>query len=150
MIFLITSFHENEGKSTVSKELVRFLRDKDYKVCFIDADFYKNREESGAGLTNYLAGEVEINDILKDELIECGTIKIHSFDKDRLIFLLNYLEEKFDFIFIDSAPYDLPFTLQLLENIQHLIFVRSNKYPEIYDEYLYSKDIYEIDTIFKK
>lgn len=150
MIFLITSFHENEGKSTLSKELVKILRDEGYKVCLIDADFYKNRKESGVGLTNYLAGDTEVNDILKDGLIECGTKKVNIFNEDRLIFLLNYLEEEFDFIFIDSAPYTLPFTLKLLEYTEHLIFIRSNKHPEIYDEYLYSKDIYEVDTIFKK
>ncbi|MBU0673337.1 MAG: polysaccharide biosynthesis tyrosine autokinase [Proteobacteria bacterium] len=116
---LVTSMLPQEGKTTTTVNLARTFAQANYKVVIIDADLRKPRVHkvfgtvNDKGLSTYLAG-VKGGDIIKPvvnepnlKVIPAGPIPPNPSEllvSDRFKKLLEALEQKYDFIFIDSAP----------------------------------------------
>jgi len=116
---LVTSMLPGEGKTTITVNLARTFGQADYKVLIIDADLRKPRihkvfaVDNNKGLSTYLAG-VEGGDILKQLegepnlwVISAGPMPPNPSEllvSNRFKKLLSVLDQKFDFILIDSAP----------------------------------------------
>ena len=121
--FIFTSCGSNEGKSTLSFELARSMTESGKSVVLVDADMRKSvmikryqmqsAEKKIRGLTHYLSGQAELEEIVCEtnvdnlSLVLTGPI---SPDPTKLLEgkafdeLLEYLEERFDAVIIDTPP----------------------------------------------
>lgn len=124
-VFLVTSSGRNEGTTTIATGLARALASIGRKVVLMDMnlhqksnpDNYLVMQVNQAGIANYLAGDIEVKDILKEVdknffMIPSGTAR-EAIDKlltkGDIPKLLQYLkeEESFEYIIIDSPPVTL-------------------------------------------
>ncbi len=116
---LISSMSPKEGKSTVSSNLAATIADNNFKVVLVDCDLRKSRVHkifelnNQQGLSTYLAGASG-----KDIVINESTIASHSIipagpappnpaellGSRRFKELIGKLEQKFDFVILDSPP----------------------------------------------
>ncbi len=117
---LITSSHENEGKSTISSEISRSLAEIDKKTLLIDADMRKSvilkknlKSQNILGLSELLSEQATIEQVLYNtqnpnfDVIFSGhfppnpveLVSSNTFEK-----ILNKLKEVYDYIIIDSPP----------------------------------------------
>ena len=118
---LVTSSISGEGKSFVAANLAISLALTDKKVVLLEIDLRKPRlseifgmKSSQAGISNYLIGEKEADEIIKRTesnpnlfLISAGPIPPNPSElilNGRIQELLAYLENAFDYIVIDTAP----------------------------------------------
>ena len=117
---LVTSTIPGEGKSFIAANLGLSLALTGKKVILLELDlinptlaqklFLNERK----GISNYIAGEMEMDEIIKqtqvDEnlyIIPSGPLPDHPSEfllSSKLPELLDYLETRFDFIVIDTAP----------------------------------------------
>ncbi|MEN3046140.1 MAG: polysaccharide biosynthesis tyrosine autokinase [Candidatus Hydrothermales bacterium] len=118
---LVTSSQPNEGKTTVSANLSIIFQMTNTKAVIIEGDLRKPGlpqifGEKEKGLTEYLIGEAEINEIIYDTYLENlyyvppGKIppnptELISSEKFRN--LIEELKKRFDIIVIDSPPLTL-------------------------------------------
>jgi len=118
-VFVISSPSASEGKSMTTSNLgISFARGGS-KTLIIDCDLrkgvqHKNFEDDRKpGLTNYLYGEVEINEVIKKMdvdnlfLIPAGSSPTNPaglLASDKMHKLLEELRHQFDFILIDTPP----------------------------------------------
>jgi capsular exopolysaccharide synthesis family protein len=120
---LVTSSIPGEGKSFVAANLAISLALTDKKVVLLEVDLRKpklseifgmNSAANGNGISNYLIGEKEADEIIKRTeanpnlfIISAGPIPPNPSElilNGRIQELLVYLENAFDFIVIDTAP----------------------------------------------
>lgn len=117
---VITSYQENDGKSTVSSELVKTLADAGKKTILIDADMRKsvlvhkdNKNSNFYGLSEYLSGQAELPQILFNtqhsdfDVIFSGHFPpnpVELLGNKRFVELLEHLKKFYDYIIIDSPP----------------------------------------------
>ena len=122
---LITSVDQHEGKSTVSASIAVQMAKDGANILLIDADLRKpsipylfpelefKKENS---LFEYLKGNIDIESIIhRDPIDNVDVISSHSghmqsaevLHRGRFKELLDYYEDKYDFIVIDSAPMSL-------------------------------------------
>ena len=122
---LLTSCSASEGKSFVSMNMLRTLTKLGYSVALVDTDLRRSvikskygikfdKKESNLGLAHYLAGMTDsVDDVLYETdmagayMIPVGrevSNPLPLFNTDRLPKLLNYLDEKLDFVIVDTAP----------------------------------------------
>lgn len=122
-VIAVTSCVPNEGKSSVSMRLAQALREDGAKVILIDADLRKSVmfrqvmvEKGSRGLSDYLAGQCSVNDIICDtdlenfKIILCGItppnptelLRTEAFRK-----LLQKLREMYDYVLVDTPPVGL-------------------------------------------
>ncbi|RYG01387.1 MAG: polysaccharide biosynthesis tyrosine autokinase, partial [Chitinophagaceae bacterium] len=120
---LVTSSLPKEGKSFVSLNLSMSLALTDKRVILLELDLSnpslsnKLNVKHEKGASNFLQGELEPEDIIKRTaahknlfFIPAGTLPENPSElllTDKLKELLNYLEDVFDVIVIDSAPASL-------------------------------------------
>lgn len=119
---IITSSTPNEGKSFVSMNLWRLLAEAGHNVVLVDADIRKSvirsryqiemGKEHLYGIAHYLAGQVEINDIIYKTNLE-GYIVPTSYtvanpaillQSPRFPKLLEELSNCFDYVLVDTPP----------------------------------------------
>lgn len=124
-VFLVTSSGRNEGTTTIATGLARGLAAIGRKVVLMDMNLHQKTNPDNnllmqvnqAGIANYLAGDIEVKDILKEVdknffMIPAGTAR-DAIDKlltkGDIPKLLQYLkkEEAFEYIIIDSPPVTL-------------------------------------------
>jgi len=117
---ILTSSHENEGKSTISSEISRSLAEIDKKTLLIDADMRKSvilkknmKAQNIMGLSELLSGQATVSQVLYNtqnpnfdvifsghfppnpvELLSSGVFKM----------VLDKLKGVYDYIIIDSPP----------------------------------------------
>lgn len=118
-IIQFTSTEPSEGKSTTISNIAYLLAKEGKKVLLLDLDLRKpklNRvfgDTTSANLTDYLAGKVSMESIVKksDELgidyvinKESSTAVINLLKSQKLKDLLNEFKEKYDYILLDSPP----------------------------------------------
>ena len=119
-VVLLTSCHENEGKSTVSAELAKCLADADKKTLFIDADMRKSllqprnlKQHNHRGLSEFLSGQAEINDIIYNtqdpdfDVIFSGRFPpnpVELLGSKRFETFIQNMRNIYDYIIIDSPP----------------------------------------------
>jgi capsular exopolysaccharide synthesis family protein len=118
-VILLTSAQPGEGKSTTAANLAVTYALEDKKVLIIDADLRKPTQHhifsksNRIGLTNLLAGQYKLSDIIKDthisnlSIITAGPVSPSPAEllaSNRMNNLLEELKRMFDVILIDSPP----------------------------------------------
>ncbi|MBF0710759.1 MULTISPECIES: polysaccharide biosynthesis tyrosine autokinase [unclassified Gemella] len=116
-----SSVQPNEGKSTVTINLSKALSELGYKVLLIDADTRKSvlanrfRVEGGKieGLTSYLSGNTEIENILYSTdipnltIIPAGKVPpspLSLIQNPNFELMLNAFRKYYDYVIIDTPP----------------------------------------------
>lgn len=121
-VISVTSSQENEGKSFVSMQLLRSAAMSGKKVLLIDADLRKSRivreygvktNDDFVGLSHYLAGKAELEDVIFKTNIEnahvilagkCVSNPVNLFKKNKFDDMLEILKEYYDLIIMDTPP----------------------------------------------
>lgn len=118
-VIVITSSLPREGKSTTAVNLATTLAQMGKKIVVIDADLRKPRIKKifrgrdHAGLVNFLAARVPIEDIVQESpipnlwYIESGPIPPNPSEllaSDRMKELIGITRDRFDFVVLDSPP----------------------------------------------
>ena len=118
---LITSCVKNEGKSTISIELSKSLALSEKKVLLIDSDLRKSvfatkytiNEEKIVGLSEFLSGQAEFDDIIYStqnenlSLIFAGAVPpnpVELLGSNKFKDLIAQMREEYDYVIIDAAP----------------------------------------------
>ena len=142
-IISITSSIPNEGKSEISANLADALAQADQNVIILDLDLRRAslhkvfNLENHQGLSEYLAGETILNDIIlrtavqNVDIITTGMLPPNPSElilSSALEELLNELREKYDYIIIDTPPAGLVTDATILMNHSDIVFtvVRSD------------------------
>jgi tyrosine-protein kinase Etk/Wzc len=148
---LVTSSIPGEGKSFVAANLAISLALTDKKVVLLEVDLRKPKlseifgmTSSTAGISNFLIGEKEPDEIIKRTeanpnlfIISAGPIPPNPSElilNGRIQELLTYLENAFDYIVIDTAPVSPVTDAYLLSQYcdATLYIVRHGYTPRIY------------------
>ncbi|MCX2679158.1 polysaccharide biosynthesis tyrosine autokinase [Galbibacter sp. EGI 63066] len=119
-VIYITSSIKGEGKSFVSYNLASIYAYSNKKVLLVGADIRKPslshfiKNSSKIGLSEYLHGDVDVEDIIKPvlsfsdlDVIQSGKIPPNSAEllmNKRLGELFDYAREHYDIIIVDTAP----------------------------------------------
>jgi len=115
---LVTSSGPSEGKSTTTGNLALTMAQSDKKVLIVDCDLRKPTVHkkfsisNEKGLSNYLIGEVELDDVIVKYsenlyLLTSGTIPpnpAEMLSSKKMKEFLDLMKEKFDTVIIDSPP----------------------------------------------
>jgi capsular exopolysaccharide synthesis family protein len=151
---LITSSLSGEGKSFVALNLSLSLAMTGKKVILIELDLAnpslstKLNVDYKQGASNYLRGECEPEEIIKRTTVNnnlfflpAGPLPDNPSEllmSERLKDLLDYLEDIFDYVIIDSAPATLLSDAYVLSPMCHAtLYVVKHKYtPKVYIERL--------------
>jgi len=139
MVICVTSTESGDGKTFLCTNLAALYAMTGKKVLLMDLDLRKPNIhtklglEGGNGLSNYLIGDCELEDILETntpfafDFMRAGTIPpnpgelVHS---DRLIKLVEAMREKYDFIVIDTSPIGLvPDAYAIIEQSDICLYV---------------------------
>lgn len=119
-VIAITSCVPGEGKSNVSFNIARALADDGKRVVYVDGDLRKsvamNRYKVGkkiVGLSHYLSGQSELEDILYETNIERLSMIFSGVEPPNPAELLGnslfkeaigVLREKYDYVIVDTPP----------------------------------------------
>lgn len=118
-VVLITSSVPGEGKSTIASSLATVQSVAGQRTLLIDADIRRpacheiTGVEKEPGLTNVLAGEVGIDNVLLSsewsslKVVPAGMPTMHATNvlgSKKMVMLLDQLRNQFDLIVIDSPP----------------------------------------------
>ena len=151
---LVTSSLSGEGKSFVALNLALSLAMTGKKVVLLELDLAnpslskKLEVDYEQGVSNYLMGECEPEDVIKRTtannnlfFLPCGSLPDNPSElimNERLKELLDYLEEIFDHVVIDSAPASLLSDAYVLSPMCHAtLYVVKHKFtPKVYLERL--------------
>ena len=139
MVISVTSTESGDGKTFLSTNLAALYAMTGRKVLLIDLDLRKPNIhtklglENGNGMSNYLVGDCEFEDIITRntpfgfDFVRAGTIPpnpgelVHT---DKLRDLINEMREKYDYIVMDSSPIGLvPDAYAIIENSDMCLFV---------------------------
>ncbi len=117
---LVTSTHENEGKSTIATELSKSLSDINKKTLLIDADMRKSvilrhnlKNQGVLGLSEYLSGQAEFNEVLYETQIPQFNVifsgrfppnPVELLSSGTFAELLEFATKNYDYVVIDSPP----------------------------------------------
>lgn len=115
---LVTSSGPSEGKSITTGNLALTMAQSDKKVLIVDCDLRKPAVHkkfsisNEKGLSNYLIGEVELDDVIVKYsenlyLLTSGTIPpnpAEMLSSKKMKEFLDLMKEKFDTVIIDSPP----------------------------------------------
>ncbi len=140
---LITSSIEKEGKTTITANLSSIFQMAGYKSIVIDLDLYQPRLhkfftiEHEVGISTYLNGKSTLGEIIFStaykglDIIPAGPLAPNASElilSDRLKSLLGHLQNRYDYIFIDAAPFTtVADTLYLMQfSDVNLIVIREN------------------------
>jgi len=143
----VTSSFENEGKTYIAMNLLRTAAADGKKAVLIDADLRKSHvwtkfgvrqiEGDGKGLTHYLCGEAEADDVLCETDIpgayiinigEYSATPMKLLGSPRLGELIAALCETFDYVFVDMPPINVVIDSAIIAQQCNgtLLVVRSN------------------------
>jgi len=140
---LITSSIEQEGKTTITANLSSIFQMAGYKSIVIDLDLYQPRLhkffkiEHEVGISTYLNGKSTLGEIIFStahkglDIIPAGPLAPNASElilSERLKSLLKHLQSRYDYIFIDAAPFTtVADTLYLMQfSDVNLIVIREN------------------------
>jgi capsular exopolysaccharide synthesis family protein len=118
-LIVVTSSIAGEGKSTTATNLAIVFAETGSRVLLIEADLRRPRVsdylglERAVGLTNVLAGQVAIDEVLQNwgadglTVLPCGSIPPNPSEllgSQNMVDLLSAMRERFDTIIIDTPP----------------------------------------------
>src|SRR5690606_6251628 len=150
-VIFVTSSIPGEGKSFVAQNLASIYALSHKRVLLIGADIRKpgltsfTRVEPGPGLSEYLNGEIEIEDLVKPVLSHKNLDLVHSgkippnpaelLMDSRLECLFETLKTTYDVIIVDTAP-SLPVTDTLLigkyaDRVTNILRANYSKKPQL-------------------
>ncbi len=144
----ITSTQSGDGKTFLSTNLAALYAMTGKPTILIDLDIRKpNVHEklglnNGQGVTNYLIGECELDDIIEHhdafdfDIVRAGTIPPNPGElirSEKLTEMLKLLRQRYEFVVIDSSPIgQVPDAYALVEQTDITLFVircmQTNKY----------------------
>lgn len=121
---VFTSCVPNEGKSTIAIEAAKSFAELGKKTLYLDCDLrksiLKHKISEGKireGLTHYLTGQCELDDIIYEnideegnhniDIIPCGPLSnspTELLSSEKFTSLLNKLRDEYDAIIIDTPP----------------------------------------------
>lgn len=121
---MLTSSHASEGKSFTSMNLMRKLAERGKRVVLVDADIRRSminttygvrfeKDGENEGLSHYLAGIAELDDVIYQTDIEGAAMvpvgrdllnPIPLLISGRFQNLLDKLAEQYDYVIVDAAP----------------------------------------------
>ena len=139
MVISVTSTESGDGKTFLSTNLAALYAMTGRKVLLIDLDLRKPNIhtklglENGNGMSNYLVGDCEFEDIITRntpfgfDFVRAGNIPpnpgelVHT---DKLRDMINEMREQYDYIVMDSSPIGLvPDAYAIIENSDMCLFV---------------------------
>ena len=139
MVICVTSTESGDGKTFLSTNLAALYAMTGRKTLLIDLDLRKPNIhtklglEGGSGLSNYLVGDCEFDDVLVKntpfgfDFVRAGTIPpnpgelVHS---DKLANLMKDMREQYEFIVIDTSPIGLvPDAYTIIEHSDMCLYV---------------------------
>ena len=140
----VTSTRPREGKSTTTVALAQSLARARRKVVLIDADMRSPAvhtafgAENGAGVSNFLAGQDDIDQLLRPtdreglSIMTAGPQPPNAGDLltgERLPLLIERLQQRFDHVIIDCPPViglaDAPLVAAAVESVIYVVEARS-------------------------
>lgn len=144
---LLTSSVPAEGKTTISVNLAGSLAQIEKKILLIDCDLRKPRIHSVfdieryPGLSDYLFSNASLEEIVRKtkfenlEVVPSGTIPPNPSEllgSKQMKDFLERMEQKYDFIIIDSPPFISVTDSEILFRITDgtILVLRANKTPE--------------------
>lgn len=143
----ITSSFENEGKTYIAMNLLRTAAADGKKAVLVDADLRKSHiwtkfgitqvEGDGRGMTHYLCGEAEIDDVVCETdvpgayIINIGeytATPMKLLGSARLGELITALSHTYDYVFVDMPPINVVIDSAIIAQQCNgtLLVVRSN------------------------
>jgi len=140
--FLVTSIHPGEGKTFVSGSLAYLYSKSGKKVLIIDFDLHKPRMhkffnvENTKGNSNYLAGQLEIESVIKPfadniDIISSGPVPPNPSElilEEKVNELIKYGQENYDYVFLDTPPIGLISDgVVLMSKVDVSVFVMNTK-----------------------
>ena len=139
MVICVTSTESGDGKTFLSTNLASLYGMTGKKTLLIDLDMRKPNIhtklglESGDGMSNFLIGDCELQDIMTEntpfgfDFMRAGTIPPNPGElahSDKLANTLQDLRKKYDFIVIDTSPIGLvPDAYPIIEHSDMCLFV---------------------------
>ena len=152
-LILVMSAVAGEGKSTVSLDLTHSLAELGKNVLLLDCDLRKSNlrkkvvgsKTAYLGLSHYLSGQAEIDDILCQTATE-GVFCIMAgryppnpaelLAGDRMRALLTWARGRFDYVILDCAPLNLVSDLLVVapQCDGAILVVRANGVPRYEDQ----------------
>lgn len=159
-VVLITSATSGEGKTFVGLNLGLSMAFSGKKTVIIGADLRKPKlslyltgSKAGEGLSNYLVGQKELEDLVQPSGIDenfyyigCGPLPPNPAEllmQDRMKELMNYLRTHYDFVIVDISPVGLVTDALLMKDeVDASIFVTRFKVTK-------KGALYIIDDIYK-
>jgi len=140
---LITSLSPGEGKTFTSINLASILALAEKNVLVIDFDLHKPRLHKALGLSNevgvsnYLSGQAGIEQIILNTEVEnlkaitCGPVPPNGSElilRAKIVDLWEYLEQRFDYIILDTPPITLiTDALILMQAVDTKLFVLNTR-----------------------
>ena len=139
MMICVTSTESGDGKTFLSTNLASLYGMTGKKTLLIDLDLRKPNIhtklglENGVGVSNYLIGECELENILEKntqfgfDFMRAGTIPPNPGElahSDKLAELLTKIREEYDFVVMDTSPIGLvPDAYAIVEQSDLCLFV---------------------------
>ena len=139
MVICITSTESGDGKTFLSTNLASLYAMTGKKTLLIDLDLRKPNIhtklglETGQGMSNYLIGDCELEDVLLTntpfgfDFLRAGTIPpnpgelVHA---DKLSKLMEKMREDYDFVIMDTSPIGLvPDAYAIIEHSDLCLYV---------------------------
>ena len=140
----VSSFFPGEGKTFTSTNIASILAMSDKKVVIVDFDLHKPKIhktfdlENKKGVSSYLIGNEKIDDIVhKDcinnlDVITAGPIPPNPSEivlKSKMTELFAQLEERYDYIIVDTPPFGLlNDAIELIKYLDIFVVVVNTKY----------------------
>ena len=145
-VLMVTSTQVGEGVTTVSRNIATILGEMGKRVLLLDANFSKGGSSSNVGLEQYLAGELELSQVLVYERkqrywsLGCsrrmGPRETLSYN-ERLHELIGACKQVMDYVIIDSPACentgDAAMALELAEAVLYIIKQDHTKIGRIMD-----------------
>ena len=135
----ITSTQSGDGKTFISTNLASLYAMTGHPTVLIDMDIRKPNVhdklglETSAGVTNYLIGDCDLEDIILHndkigfDVIPAGTIPPNPGElirSEKLTELFNLLRQRYTFMIIDSSPVGIvPDAMALIEQTDITLYI---------------------------
>ncbi len=141
---LLSSFFPGEGKTFCSSNLSNLIARGNKKTIIIDFDLHRPKVhkmyklQNTQGVSNFIIGKSKIEDIIHREVYEnldiitAGPVAPNPSElvlRDQVKELLDYADQNYDFVIIDTPPFGLlNDTLELLNYVDMFLIIMNTRY----------------------